>query len=232
MVTAGYAATVAPLGTALTENQLALLWKMADEPILCFDGDAAGRRAGRMKQTTPRCPISSPAGVLRFASLPDGHDPDDLVRSGGPGAIAEHPRRCPSARRRAVGAGSGGWAVRYAGASRRPRSAHQRACNCDRRRDGSPLLSRGFAAAPARSDGARGPRTWARSGQGAAAAVAWPRRATGGDDARADRTAFPAAAGLLDRARLTQRRADARSAHPALGLQSPVAPRYRGRASR
>ena len=45
MVTAGFAATVAPLGTALTEDQLALLWRMADEPILCFDGDEAGRSA-------------------------------------------------------------------------------------------------------------------------------------------------------------------------------------------
>src|SRR5258708_29337753 len=45
MVTAGSPATVAPLGTALTEDQLALLWKLADEPVLCFDGDAAGRRA-------------------------------------------------------------------------------------------------------------------------------------------------------------------------------------------
>ena len=45
MVTAGYEAAVAPLGTALTEDQLALLWKMADEPVLCFDGDGAGRRA-------------------------------------------------------------------------------------------------------------------------------------------------------------------------------------------
>src|SRR3974377_872733 len=45
MVTAGFSATVAPLGTALTDDQLGLLWRMADEPILCFDGDAAGRRA-------------------------------------------------------------------------------------------------------------------------------------------------------------------------------------------
>ena len=45
MVTAGFEATVAPLGTALTADQLVLLWKMADEPILCFDGDAAGHRA-------------------------------------------------------------------------------------------------------------------------------------------------------------------------------------------
>src|ERR1700741_608774 len=45
MVTSGFGGAVAPLGTALTENQLALLWKMADEPILCFDGDEAGQRA-------------------------------------------------------------------------------------------------------------------------------------------------------------------------------------------
>src|SRR5690348_205004 len=45
MVTAGFAGAVAPLGTALTESQLALLWKMADEPILCFDGDRAGQKA-------------------------------------------------------------------------------------------------------------------------------------------------------------------------------------------
>src|SRR5580700_480653 len=45
MVGAGYPASVAPLGTALTENQLTLLWKMADEPILCFDGDRAGQKA-------------------------------------------------------------------------------------------------------------------------------------------------------------------------------------------
>src|SRR3954464_10201424 len=54
MVTAGFAASVAPLGTALTESQLALLWKMADEPILCFDGDTAGQKAaGRAAHLAP-----------------------------------------------------------------------------------------------------------------------------------------------------------------------------------
>jgi DNA primase catalytic core len=62
MVTAGYAATVAPLGTALTEEQLALLWRMADEPILCFDGDAAGHRAAyRAIDLILPCRSSSPA---------------------------------------------------------------------------------------------------------------------------------------------------------------------------
>ena len=88
MVTAGYDATVAPLGTALTENQLALLWKMADEPILCFDGDAAGRRAA-YRAIDLALPHIKPGKSLRFASLPQGHDPDDLIRSGGPEAIAD-----------------------------------------------------------------------------------------------------------------------------------------------
>jgi DNA primase len=88
MVTAGYEAAVAPLGTALTEDQLALLWKMVDEPMLCFDGDAAGRRAA-YRSVDLALPHLKPGKSLRFASLPQGHDPDDLVRSGGAGAIAE-----------------------------------------------------------------------------------------------------------------------------------------------
>jgi DNA primase len=88
MVTAGYEATVAPLGTALTEDQLALLWKMADEPVLCFDGDAAGRRAA-YRAIDIALPHVKPGKSLRFASLPQGHDPDDLIRSGGAGAIAD-----------------------------------------------------------------------------------------------------------------------------------------------
>ncbi len=88
MVTAGYEATVAPLGTALTEDQLGLLWKMADEPILCFDGDAAGRRAA-YRAIDLALPHIKPGKSLVFAALPEGHDPDDLVRSGGPGAIAD-----------------------------------------------------------------------------------------------------------------------------------------------
>jgi DNA primase len=88
MVTAGFAATVAPLGTALTEEQLALLWKMADEPVLCFDGDAAGRRAA-YRAIDIALPHIKPGKSLSFAALPQGHDPDDLVRSGGAGAVAD-----------------------------------------------------------------------------------------------------------------------------------------------
>ncbi len=88
MVTVGFAATVAPLGTALTEDQLALLWKMADEPVLCFDGDAAGLRAA-YRAVDLALPRLAPGKSLKFATLPQGQDPDDLARSGGRDAIAE-----------------------------------------------------------------------------------------------------------------------------------------------
>ena len=82
MVTAGFPATVAPLGTALTEDQLALLWKMADEPVLCFDGDNAGLRAA-YRAVDLALPRLKPGKSLKFALLPQGQDPDDLVRSAG-----------------------------------------------------------------------------------------------------------------------------------------------------
>ena len=88
MVTAGFSGTVAPLGTALTESQLALLWKMADEPILCFDGDKAGQKAA-YRAADLALPLLAPGRSLRFALLPEGQDPDDLVRSGGRGAVEE-----------------------------------------------------------------------------------------------------------------------------------------------
>lgn len=88
MVTAGFPGAVAPLGTALTESQLALLWKMADEPILCFDGDRAGQKAA-YRAADLALPFLAPGKSLRFALLPEGQDPDDLARSGGRGAIEE-----------------------------------------------------------------------------------------------------------------------------------------------
>src|SRR5689334_17298437 len=88
MVTSGFPASVAPLGTALTENQLALLWRMADEPILCFDGDRAGQKAA-WRAADLAMPHLRPGKSLRFALLPEGQDPDDLARSGGRGAIEE-----------------------------------------------------------------------------------------------------------------------------------------------
>jgi DNA primase len=88
MVGAGFPGSVAPLGTALTENQLALLWKMADEPILCFDGDKAGQKAA-WRAADLALPLLKPGKSLRFALLPEGQDPDDLARTSGRGAIEE-----------------------------------------------------------------------------------------------------------------------------------------------
>jgi DNA primase len=85
---AGFAHAVAPLGTALTEEQLALLWRMADEPILCLDGDKAGRKAAD-RAIDIALPLLPPGKSLRFALLPEGQDPDDLIRAAGPQAMQE-----------------------------------------------------------------------------------------------------------------------------------------------
>ncbi|HMQ58186.1 MAG TPA: DNA primase [Rhizobiaceae bacterium] len=84
---AGFANAVAPLGTALTENQLDLLWRMGSEPVLCFDGDAAGLRAANRAIDTA-LPHLKPGRTLKFALLPDKLDPDDIVRQRGPDAFA------------------------------------------------------------------------------------------------------------------------------------------------
>jgi DNA primase len=83
---AGLAETVAPLGTALTESQLAILWRSAAEPILCFDGDGAGQKAA-FRALDIALPLLQPGHSLRFAFLPDGKDPDDLLRSDGADAL-------------------------------------------------------------------------------------------------------------------------------------------------
>jgi DNA primase len=85
---AGFPHAVAPMGTALTEEQCALVWSMAEEPILCFDGDKAGRKAAH-RAIDIALPLIAPGKSLRFALLPEGQDPDDLVRSGGAPAMAE-----------------------------------------------------------------------------------------------------------------------------------------------
>jgi len=87
MTRAGFSNTVAPLGTALTEEQLGLLWRMGSEPILCFDGDKAGQRAA-FRAIDVALPHLEPGRSLRFAFLPAGQDPDDLLRSAGAPAIA------------------------------------------------------------------------------------------------------------------------------------------------
>ena len=83
---AGLAQSVAPLGTALTENQLALLWRAAPEPILCFDGDAAGLKAA-YRALDLAIPLLKPGHSLKFAFMPSGQDPDDLLKAEGPAAV-------------------------------------------------------------------------------------------------------------------------------------------------
>ncbi|MFT3671261.1 DNA primase [Aestuariivirga sp.] len=83
---AGFGEAVAPLGTALTENQLGLLWRTVPEPILCFDGDGAGLKAA-YRALDLALPLLSPGHSLRFAFLPEGKDPDDLLRAEGPDAV-------------------------------------------------------------------------------------------------------------------------------------------------
>ncbi|MEP7454578.1 DNA primase [Phyllobacterium sp. SB3] len=85
---AGFAQAVAPLGTALTEDQLDLLWRMSPEPVLCFDGDNAGIKAA-YRAIDLALPVLKPGYSLRFAVLPEGKDPDDLVKSSGPQAFQD-----------------------------------------------------------------------------------------------------------------------------------------------
>ena len=79
----GAAAAVAPLGTALTPEQILLLWKLHNEPVLCFDGDAAGQRA-QLRALQRILPVLEPGRSVRLAVLPDGKDPDDIIGASGP----------------------------------------------------------------------------------------------------------------------------------------------------
>ncbi|MBM3623947.1 MAG: DNA primase, partial [Alphaproteobacteria bacterium] len=88
LAAAGFPNAVAPLGTALTAEQCALLWRLAEEPILCFDGDKAGLKAA-FRAVDTALPLIGPGRSLRFVLLPDGQDPDELLRSGGPEALTD-----------------------------------------------------------------------------------------------------------------------------------------------
>ena len=82
----GFGACVAPLGTAITDNQLHLLWRIADEPIIALDGDTAGLRAAQ-RLIDLALPLLEAGKSLRFALMPEGKDPDDLIRAEGPQAV-------------------------------------------------------------------------------------------------------------------------------------------------
>ncbi|WP_300517744.1 DNA primase [Aliiroseovarius sp.] len=83
---AGFGATVAPLGTAITEDQLRLMWRFADEPIIALDGDTAGLRAA-MRVIDLALPLLEAGKSVRFAIMPEGLDPDDLIKAQGAGAM-------------------------------------------------------------------------------------------------------------------------------------------------
>ena len=88
LVRAGFEAAVAPLGTALTEDQLHLLWRVAPEPVITFDGDEAGRKAAH-RAARLALPSLKPGHSLRFAFLPSGEDPDSLIRGAGAAAMGK-----------------------------------------------------------------------------------------------------------------------------------------------
>ncbi|MCG6904138.1 MAG: DNA primase [Rhodobacter sp.] len=83
---AGFTATVAPLGTAITEDQLHLMWRIAPEPIIALDGDTAGLRAA-MRLIDIALPLLEAGKSLRFCIMPAGQDPDDVIRAGGAAAM-------------------------------------------------------------------------------------------------------------------------------------------------
>ncbi len=86
---AGFDDAVAPLGTAITEDQLRRIWSAADEPVVALDGDEAGQRAA-LRLAELALPLLEPGKSLRFATLPPKMDPDDVIRDGGAAAMARH----------------------------------------------------------------------------------------------------------------------------------------------
>ena len=159
---AGFDGAVAPLGTALTAEQMGALWQLSPEPVLCFDGDAAGARAAA-RAAELALPLLAPERTLRLATLPAGEDPDTLLAKGGAVAVRavldggeaalgralRPPRRRPAERqRRSSARRSGtGWKrprARWA-TGRSPRSTGARCwtASTPRRR------KKGFRVAPA-----------------------------------------------------------------------------------
>ena len=86
VASSGVAAAVAPLGTALSEEQFRLLWKLSDDPVLCFDGDKAGQTAAQ-RAIERVLPLLEPGRSVRIAVLPEGQDPDDILRQKGPDGL-------------------------------------------------------------------------------------------------------------------------------------------------
>jgi DNA primase len=170
LTAAGFSNSVATAGTALTEEQCQLMWRMAEEPILCFDGDRAGLKAAYRAVDTA-LPLIGPGKTMRFVLLAGGQDPDELLRAGGPGAVAEAlAKPLPFVEmlwRREVEAGPLDTPERRAGLERRLRDLAARIQDAALRRhyeqDLQQRLSGLFAQeAPARSQRAWGARQNAR----------------------------------------------------------------------
>ena len=85
---AGFEAAVAPLGTAVTENQLMMMWRVSPEPVITLDGDTAGQRAA-MRVIDLALPLLEAGQSVRFAMMPEGQDPDDLLKSAGTGGMRD-----------------------------------------------------------------------------------------------------------------------------------------------
>ena len=147
---------MAPLGTALTEEQLELLWRLAPEPILCFDGDAAGQRAAA-RAAERALPLLKPGHSLRFALLPAGEDPDSLVRAGRRRAMRDDAATVRPLAELLWDMSHGGAPVRHAGAARR---VAQATCASRPRRIADRAVQRvlpaEFETAPARRPSAAG----------------------------------------------------------------------------
>ena len=77
---------IAPLGTAITEKQLQLMWRISPEPIIALDGDKAGLRAA-YRLIDLSLPLLRTGQALRFSIMPEGKDPDDLIRNEGASAF-------------------------------------------------------------------------------------------------------------------------------------------------
>jgi len=153
-------AAVAPLGTALTEEQMDLLWRRHPEPTLCFDGDRAGRQAA-FRAMDRALPLLTPGRSFRFSVVEGGKDPDDVLREQGAAALRSQLSRTTGFSemlfRRELEAEPLDTPERRAGLKARLRAAASRIADKDLQsayRDD--LLSRFEAALPARAPSAQG----------------------------------------------------------------------------
>ena len=151
---AGFANAVAPLGTALTSDQLRLLWTMVPLPTLCFDGDVAGQKAAHRALDTA-LPHLEPGRSLQFAFLPEGRDPDDMVTGGARDALANRLAGSGAVHRRSMGARTRPPSPRHARTARRAGTQAGGVGRADRAQKPKPRICRCIpqAAAHVRANG-------------------------------------------------------------------------------